>query len=177
MQPSRPITFPAMRICRSLLLLVLLAAASSYAQAAPARTAHAHRCAEIHAKGATFGIVVRRGRVRCGEARKIMRLFLSGHGVRHGTGPLVGVTWTLDGWTCGYAAGGGGCSKHHDLVEGYELPAHTSKTCSRDTPAVINGEQKCLGPGEYCSLRDERQYERYGFQCSRRYDPPRLRRK
>lgn len=55
--------------------------------------------------------------------------------------------------------------------------AGTAKTCSRDTPAVINGEHKCLGPGEYCAIRDERRYERYGFECSQRYDPPRLRRR
>lgn len=54
--------------------------------------------------------------------------------------------------------------------------ATASKTCSRDTPAVIGGKHECLGAGEYCALRYEREYERYGFECSRRYDPPRLRR-
>jgi hypothetical protein len=49
--------------------------------------------------------------------------------------------------------------------------------CSQDVSATIEGEHKCLGPGEYCKLRAERQYERYGFVCSTRYDPPRLRRK
>jgi hypothetical protein len=48
--------------------------------------------------------------------------------------------------------------------------------CSRDTPATIGGAHKCLGAGEYCAARYERQYERYGFICSTRYDPPRLRR-
>jgi hypothetical protein len=49
--------------------------------------------------------------------------------------------------------------------------------CSRDVPAVIGGEHKCLGAGEYCATRYERQYERFGFVCSTRYNPPRLRRK
>lgn len=49
--------------------------------------------------------------------------------------------------------------------------------CSRDVPAVIGGVHKCLGPGEYCATRYERQYERYGFICSTRYRPPRLRRR
>ncbi len=49
--------------------------------------------------------------------------------------------------------------------------------CSRDVPAIIGGKHKCLGEGEYCATRYERQYERYGFVCSTRYDPPRLRRK
>ena len=44
-------------------------------------------------------------------------------------------------------------------------------------PAVINGTHKCLGAGEYCATRYERQYEHYGFVCSTRYNPPRLRRK
>lgn len=49
--------------------------------------------------------------------------------------------------------------------------------CSRDVPVTIGGEHKCLGGGEYCAARYERQYEHYGFVCSMRYSPPRLRRK
>jgi hypothetical protein len=54
--------------------------------------------------------------------------------------------------------------------------ATSAKVCHRGTPARINGASKCLQPGEYCSLSAERQYERYGFECSTRYRPPRLRR-
>jgi hypothetical protein len=49
--------------------------------------------------------------------------------------------------------------------------------CSGDVPATIDGKHKCLGVGEYCATRYERQYEHYGFVCSTRYNPPRLRRK
>jgi hypothetical protein len=49
--------------------------------------------------------------------------------------------------------------------------------CTHDVSAIIGGEHKCLGAGEYCATRYERQYERYGFVCSTRYNPPRLRRK
>lgn len=49
--------------------------------------------------------------------------------------------------------------------------------CTRDVSAVIGGRHKCLGSGEYCATRYERQYERYGFECSTRYRPPRLVRK
>jgi hypothetical protein len=49
--------------------------------------------------------------------------------------------------------------------------------CSRDVLATIGGKHKCLGAGEYCATRYERQYERYGFECSTRYNPPRLRRR
>jgi hypothetical protein len=49
--------------------------------------------------------------------------------------------------------------------------------CTHDVPATIGGRHECLGAGEYCATRYERQYERYGFVCSTRYDPPRLRRR
>jgi hypothetical protein len=51
-----------------------------------------------------------------------------------------------------------------------------AKVCHRGTPARIGGAQKCLQAGEYCATRYERQYERYGYECSTRYSPPRLRR-
>lgn len=51
-----------------------------------------------------------------------------------------------------------------------------AKVCHRGTPARIGGTQKCLQSGEYCATRYERQYERYGYECSTRYSPPRLRR-
>lgn len=35
--------------------------------------------------------------------------------------------------------------------------------CTRDVPAIIGGKHKCLGAGEYCATRYERQYERYGL--------------
>jgi hypothetical protein len=49
--------------------------------------------------------------------------------------------------------------------------------CTHDVSATIGGHHKCLGAGEYCATRYERQYERYGFVCSTRYRPPRLVRK
>jgi hypothetical protein len=54
--------------------------------------------------------------------------------------------------------------------------AASAKVCHRGVPARIGGAQKCLQAGEYCATRYERQYERYGFECSTRYRPPRLRR-
>ncbi len=52
-----------------------------------------------------------------------------------------------------------------------------AKVCYRGTPAQIGGTQKCLQVGEYCATRYEHQYERYGYECSTRYRPPRLRRR
>jgi hypothetical protein len=42
--------------------------------------------------------------------------------------------------------------------------------------ATIGGAHKCLRSGEYCARRYEREYERYGYECSSSYSPPRLRR-
>jgi hypothetical protein len=45
-------------------------------------------------------------------------------------------------------------------------PSASAKTCSSAyVHAVIGGEQKCLGRGEYCAVRDKRQYPKYGFVC------------
>lgn len=43
--------------------------------------------------------------------------------------------------------------------------------------ATIGGSHKCLHGGEYCARRYERQYERYGYECSTSYSPPRLTRR
>lgn len=43
--------------------------------------------------------------------------------------------------------------------------------------ATIEGAHKCLHAGEYCARRANRQYERYGYECSTAYSPPRLRRR
>jgi hypothetical protein len=46
--------------------------------------------------------------------------------------------------------------------------AASAKTCSgRYVHAVVGGQQKCLGAGEYCARRFERTYERHGFACER----------
>lgn len=34
--------------------------------------------------------------------------------------------------------------------------------------AKIGGKRKCIARGQYCARRYERDYERYGFTCSKR---------
>ena len=34
--------------------------------------------------------------------------------------------------------------------------------------AKIGGKRKCIASGQYCARRYERDYERYGFTCSKR---------
>ena len=34
--------------------------------------------------------------------------------------------------------------------------------------AKIGGQRKCIARGQYCARRYERDYERYGFTCSKR---------
>ena len=44
--------------------------------------------------------------------------------------------------------------------------AAIARSCpSRDVPARIGGVQKCLGAGEFCAPRYNREYRRYGFNC------------
>jgi hypothetical protein len=41
-----------------------------------------------------------------------------------------------------------------------------ARSCpSWDVHAVIGGSQKCLGAGEFCAVRYNREYHRYGFNC------------
>ena len=51
----------------------------------------------------------------------------------------------------------------------YASAAAPAKTCSANfVRAVIGGAAKCLHAGEYCAHRYDREYRRYGFQCTRR---------
>jgi hypothetical protein len=45
-------------------------------------------------------------------------------------------------------------------------PLTLLKSCSsRYKHAVIDGEHKCLGTGQFCAKRHERIYRRHGFTC------------
>lgn len=47
--------------------------------------------------------------------------------------------------------------------------AVATKTCSAGfTHAVINHQQKCLRRGEFCTHRYRRQYQHYGYDCTKR---------
>jgi hypothetical protein len=54
-------------------------------------------------------VTVERGHVRCAVARRVLRKFLSGGGVEHGSGPESNRTWTIGRWRCGHGTGGGAC--------------------------------------------------------------------
>jgi hypothetical protein len=50
-----------------------------------------------------------------------------------------------------------------------------AKHCpSYDVRGVIDGQQKCLGRGEYCAKDDNTEYHRYGFKCVSVNGTPRL---
>jgi hypothetical protein len=71
--------------------------------------AHMHTCHQFRIGGDTENLMVRRGPVRCSEAQRVIRDWLAGHGVEHGSGPEANRRWIVDNWTCGHGAGGGGC--------------------------------------------------------------------
>jgi hypothetical protein len=100
---------------------------------APAQArAHAtSRCAPTHVRGTPFSVVVRRGRVSCSEAQRVVHSFQRGGGVEHGTGSNE--TWSVDGWECLHGTTAtecfkGGASYRHarEIIEAFiqtRLPA------------------------------------------------------
>jgi hypothetical protein len=78
------------------------------AQSAPAATMS---CPSFRLDGSVFDVTIEKGSVSCRTAATVLRAFLSGKGKLHGppNGPAYLQTWTLDGWSCGHGAGGGGC--------------------------------------------------------------------
>lgn len=73
--------------------------ASAAAQAAPRATS---RCAPTHVRGTPFSVVVRRGRVSCDEAQRVVHTFQKGGGVEHTAGTTE--TWSVAGWDCLHGA-------------------------------------------------------------------------
>jgi hypothetical protein len=48
----------------------------------------------------------------------------------------------------------------------HSSPLAAAKTCpSGYTRAIIGGAVKCLHAGEFCAIRDQRQYRRSGYYC------------
>ncbi len=95
--------------------------ASAAAQAAPRATS---RCAPTHVRGTPFSVVVRRGRISCGEAQRVVHSFQKGGGVEHTVGTTE--TWSVDGWDCLHGATAtecfrGGASYRHarDAIEAF----------------------------------------------------------
>jgi len=67
------------------------------------------RCAPTHVRGTPFSVAVRRGRVSCGEAQRVVHSFQKGGGVKHATGSTE--TWTIDGWNCLHGTAATECFK------------------------------------------------------------------
>jgi len=91
--PTRPRR--AGRAAAVSLLGTLALVANAPAQAGARETT---RCAPTHVRGTPFAVVVRRGRVPCGEAQRLVHSFQKGGGVEHGA--ASDETWSVDGWDC-----------------------------------------------------------------------------
>jgi hypothetical protein len=99
-----------MPTCLVVLVLLLCCVPVS---SAGASTLHASRsCGHVYASGERFRVSIKRGRVTCHTARKVLRRFLSGHGKQHGDGTTANTYWQLGHWRCAHGAGGGGCIRH-----------------------------------------------------------------
>jgi hypothetical protein len=81
------------------------------ALAATSAAARSRRCGTFRAEGQTFSATRLRGSVTCRRTRHILRDFFDGKGTMHGppNGPAYKQWWSVDGWRCGYGAGGGAC--------------------------------------------------------------------
>jgi hypothetical protein len=66
-------------------------------------------CKSVKARSHRFSVTIEHGSVSCGTARKVIRLFLSGKGHKHGGPSQAETYWTVRGWRCGTGTGGGGC--------------------------------------------------------------------
>jgi hypothetical protein len=73
--------------------------------------ARSKSCGTFRAHGSTLAVSVLRGSVTCATAQHVLSDFFHGKGRLHGpiNGPAYLQTWSVDGWTCGYGAGGGAC--------------------------------------------------------------------
>jgi hypothetical protein len=91
-----------------LLLSPALAHSNPIATAAKSKS-----CRSVSVAGTHLHVTIERGRVNCQRARQVFRTFFSGKGQMHGPpgGPAYLQTWTVGKWTCGYGAGGGGCTR------------------------------------------------------------------
>ncbi len=89
------------------LLLAVAYMAPSALAGGVARTAGSG-CGEIRAAHAFFA-VTSRGSVSCRTARRVLRKFMGGGGVRHGGPYAYEEWWSVGAWRCGHGAGGGSC--------------------------------------------------------------------
>jgi hypothetical protein len=79
-----------------------------------ASAAQVRSCGSIRADGTSLTVTIEKGSVSCKTARTVLEAFFAGKGKFHGppNGPAADQTWTLDGWSCGRGAGGGGCIRN-----------------------------------------------------------------
>ncbi len=103
------------------LLTMIAFAATAHAQAIATPRP---RCAPTHVRGTPFAVVVRRGRVSCVEAQRVVHAFQKAGGVEHGTGSAA--TWSVDGWDCVHGPtatqcfkGGASYDRARDAVEAF----------------------------------------------------------
>lgn len=111
-------------IGRNLRRLTIGALVVSGLLALVASSAAARRsCGTFRASGATLAVTVQRGGVTCSTARHVLSDFFHGRGEMHGppNGPAYKQWWSVDGWACGYGAGGGGCSRSGSLIQAFAV--------------------------------------------------------
>ncbi len=103
----RQLPFGAMRGVALALLLALAYMVPSAVAGGAARTADGG-CGEVRAQHAFYAVTAR-GSVSCGPARRVLRKFMGGGGVKHGGPYAYEEWWSLGAWRCSRGAGGYTC--------------------------------------------------------------------
>lgn len=98
-------------------LALVIAIGATTAAASGAADASTRTCGRITAGGTRLTVMIERGSARCPEARKVLRTFLNGGGVEHGSGPAYQKWWAVEGWRCASGAGGGVCNRGTARIE------------------------------------------------------------
>jgi hypothetical protein len=109
---------------RNLWLLTIGAlVVSGYLALVAGPAAATRSCGTFRASGATLAVKVQRGTVTCPTAERVLSDFFHGRGWMHGrpNGPAYQQWWSVDGWACGYGAGGGGCSRSGALIQAFAV--------------------------------------------------------
>ena len=114
--------------------LIIVAVVSGLLALVVSSAAAKRSCRTFRASGATLVVTIQHGRVTCATARHVLRDFFHGRGKMQGppNGPAYKQWWSVDGWACGFGAGGGGCSRSGSLIQAFvvgRIQAAARRSC------------------------------------------------
>lgn len=99
--------------------------------------ARQHAYGKIDTGWATMAVKVQRGSATCSTARHVLGDLFARRGTMHGPAndPAYRPRWSVDGWACGYGAGGG-CPRSGSRIQAQAVARHLSNHEPREPPPV-----------------------------------------